>query len=222
MWTITAAKGISMDAVIVAVISKLNDIFTLKDCHKNGTEVFSQWTMLFCDTLDQLWQELQYCIHCLAWQLVTGRSVTLTNLQEQLCATRSRCFFLPTGKDTAVNSVSKFRMGINKFKVYRLWQEMKVHIRGRANKLTAYFCILVVCCKKWIASLKLYYIVHEHQKNCEKVGGQFALQPATSCSLHPFVQTYVYYVIIYCMNVCISKMPLPHLLLIWFYILAGT
>lgn len=46
--------------------------------------------------------------------------VTVTNLQQQLFAIHSRCFFLPTGKDTAVTSVSKFRMGINKFKVYRL------------------------------------------------------------------------------------------------------
>lgn len=43
-----------MDAVIVAVVSKLSDIFTLKEYHKNSTEVFSQWTMLFCDTLDWL------------------------------------------------------------------------------------------------------------------------------------------------------------------------
>lgn len=140
-----------MDAVIVAVVSKLNDIFTLKGYHKNGTEVFSQWTILFCDILGQLWQELQYCIHCLAWQLVMGRFVTVTNLQQQLCATRSRCFFLPTGKDTAVNSVSKFRMGINKFKVYRAQWEGRGSgetLQKQANKLTAYFCVLVVCCKK--------------------------------------------------------------------------
>lgn len=62
--TMLATKEISMDAAaVVAVLSELGGIFTLKGT-SNGIEGFSQWTALFHLTLYWLWQELCETLWC--------------------------------------------------------------------------------------------------------------------------------------------------------------
>lgn len=51
------AKDISVDAAIVAILSKLDSVFILEEKQKTSTKSVSWWNALFHFTPKSLWQE---------------------------------------------------------------------------------------------------------------------------------------------------------------------